>query len=110
MSQYQARIDPVLTAIERHRVASRDFVAASRLNDDVVADSEGRKITDEDQAELRRASAEEDDALNDLIHTSPETRAGAGAFLSYLVSISAELAPAQAACVFSALLRSPVLA
>jgi hypothetical protein len=75
-----------------------------------VADSEGRKITDEDQAELRRASAEEDDALNDLIHTSPETRSGAGAFLSYLVSISDELAPKQASCAFSELLRSPVLA
>jgi hypothetical protein len=75
-----------------------------------VADSEGRKITDKDRAELRRTSAEEDDALNDLIHTSPETRSGAGAFLSYLVSISDELAPAQASRAFSALLRSPVLA
>jgi hypothetical protein len=82
--------DPVFAAIEMHKAAHRAFEDACILTDEVVAEKEGREVTEVDEALRSRCSIAEDQARFDLAHTVPTTRAGAQAALEHLIAHRAE--------------------
>ena len=51
-------VDPIFAAIRRHNEAWRAFGAAGGRTDCVVAENEGRKVTEVDEAVCKAASAE----------------------------------------------------
>jgi hypothetical protein len=78
--------DPVFVAIELHKAAHRAFEDACILTDEVVAEKEGREVTEAEEALRSRCSIAEDQARLDLAHTAPTTRAGAHAALEHLIA------------------------
>lgn len=102
--------DPIFAAIDRHRTCFVTFCEAIERTDNVLADQEGRKVTEADHAAYRAASRIEADALDALLATEPRTKAGARAALEHLIEYDADCVPEACAAFLPALLKSPVLA
>lgn len=69
-----AEPDPVLAAIEAHRIADRRLTAACRQADEVLAGEEDREVTEADEAELSDATDAETMALDALMAATPTTK------------------------------------
>jgi len=82
--------DPFFAAIERHKRARADLNAVCGLTDEVLAEQEGRRITEADEAIYERASEVECGALRSLAATAPSTLKGLLAGLVYLTQYAPE--------------------
>jgi hypothetical protein len=102
--------DPILAAIERHNEAWRSFEAVCQLTDNVLAEQEGREVTQEDEAAYDVARDIEESLMDDLLATVPTTKAGARAAIKHLIRYDRGCEPRAAGAFAATLLLSPVLA
>jgi hypothetical protein len=102
-------VDPIFAAIKRHNEAWRAFGDACPRVDDVVAENEGRKVTEADEAAYKAASAAEDDAFEDLLTLPPVTMPGLRAAVHYFLKFETESIPGATDRFLTALLASPLL-
>jgi hypothetical protein len=82
----------------------------TNLTDEIRARSEGREITDADQATFHAAEQGEVEALEALKGTAPQTIAGARAAIEYLVKIDDGVDPDLSCTFLETMLNSPLLA
>jgi hypothetical protein len=82
-----APTNPISEGIKAHRRASRRFKHAAEMEDLVTAEQEGRKVTKKNEAEYQAALKAEDEALEQLMSTTPATPAEAHALLSYTLEL-----------------------
>jgi hypothetical protein len=69
-------VDPIFAAIKRHNAAWKAFGDTCPRTDNVVAESEGREVTEADEAAWSTANEAEEDAFEALITLPPVTLAG----------------------------------
>ncbi len=101
--------DPIFAAIDRHKDAWRSFLPACNLTDEVLAEQQGREVTEADEAVYEAAGDAEIEALEALIETPPTTKAGARAAIEWLLEYNRGCAPRDVGRFAVTLLRSPVL-
>ena len=105
-----ASTDPIFAAIERHRAA---WLAAGDLCcaiDEVAAARRGRKVAQADCKAFERASANAEQALEELLATPPESLDGIRAAVIYILDFDAECLSDLARPFLTTLLKSPILA
>jgi hypothetical protein len=90
LSSPTVEIDPIIAAIELHRVARAEFEKACTLVDSVAAKNDKRRITLEDRKFERETSKAESDALDALAATVPTTLEGMLSALKYLLPYAPE--------------------
>jgi hypothetical protein len=73
-----AGADPIFAAIERHKLAFDTFCATCSRTDDVLAQEQGREVTEADEAAYAAANDAEDEAIETLIQTAPTTAQACG--------------------------------
>ncbi len=105
-----ATADPIFAAIERHKTAWRAVGALSPSIDDVAAMRKGREVARAERDAYERASATEENALDELLTTTPETAAGMRATIAYLVSFDDGRLPDNLGLFLATLLKSPSFA
>jgi hypothetical protein len=105
-----APADPIFAAIEKHRVALAAFVATLNPVDEVLAELEGREVTQAAEDAYDVASEAQDVALDEFVQTAPHTIAGMRAMLEYVVSEAedVEFRPEDSLEIMWTLLRSPL--
>jgi len=106
----QPMADPVFGAIERHRAAWERFEATSPLIDEVVAERNGRTVTEADEAEYEAANDAETALFLALLSTAPQTKAGAQALINYASAFDLGIIDDALETLFATLLRSPLIA
>jgi hypothetical protein len=79
--------DPILAAIERHKMMYRRLDEACRRSDEVEAMDEGRAVTDEDRLACDVAHQNEAEALKALAKTAPTTKTGLRAAIDYIAKM-----------------------
>jgi hypothetical protein len=79
------------------------------LTDEVLAKQQGREVTQADRAAHEAADDAETEALEALLGTVPQTRAGARAVVEYLIEFDSGCEPRTSGQYLQTLLRSPVL-
>jgi hypothetical protein len=79
--------DPIFLAIDRHKMLHRRFEDICSRTDEAAAEREGRVVTDDDRSEWTFADRIEQDALQALVKTKPETAAGVKAAVEYLSQV-----------------------
>jgi hypothetical protein len=102
--------DPIFAAIERHKEAWRAFDTACSRTDNVVAEEEGREVTEADEAAWSASNAFEEEVFEALVTLPPETVAGMRAVIEYFVDFELDIIQGGPAKFLSALLQSPLLA
>ena len=102
--------DPILAAIERHKEAWHSFEVANQLTDAVLAEQEGRAVTQDDENVYEEANNREIAVLASLLITVPQTKAGARAAIEYLIKYDYGCEPRSTAAFAKTLLLSPVFA
>jgi hypothetical protein len=103
-----ATADPIFAAIERHNVAWTAVGALSPSIDDVAAMRKGRDVSQSEWDAYERASATEENALSELLATTPATAVGMRAAIAYLVSFDDGYLSESARPFLVTLLKSPV--
>jgi hypothetical protein len=106
---FAANPDPIFAAIERHKKAWRTFSATCDLTDNVLAEKEGRIVTEADEAIYEAASDAEHEARAALFNTPAQTAAGMRAFIEHHIEYDAGLMDEVVAAFLASLLQSPVL-
>ena len=94
----------------RHREAWRAFDADCIRTDNVVAEQEGREVTEADEAAWSAANQFEEDAFDALVTLPPVTVAGMRAAIEYFAEFESDCIPGSTEKFLSALLKSPLLA
>jgi hypothetical protein len=102
-------VDPIFAAVDRHREAWRAFDAACSRTDNVVAEQEGRDVTDADEAAYDAANQSEVEAFDAFITLPPATVPGVRAAMTYFIEFETDLIPHAGERFVAALLKSPVL-
>jgi hypothetical protein len=105
-----AEADPVLAAIECHKIAADRHEAACGLTDEVAAEQAGREITIANEAEYSAATDAEAAALFAMLSAPPRTAAGARAQIEYVLSFGFGLTEEALLTFLEALLRSQLMA
>ncbi len=100
--------DPILAAIERHRAAWAAVGALAPSVDDVAALRRGREITQVDWDGYERASAREQQALDELLTVAPATAAGLRAAVEHFVTFDDGRLPDDIGLFLATLLESPL--
>lgn len=101
--------DPIFAAIDRHKAAHQALNRICSLTDEILAEEEGREVTDADWVLHDAASDAEIEALETLIETAPTSKAGARAAIEWLVRYDSRGEDARLGEFAMTLLRSPVL-
>ena len=102
--------DPIIAAIARHRELWLAFEVACNRTDSVLADEQGREVTQEDEDVYAETRDAEEIAMDNLLATPPTTKAGARAALEYLLHYDRGCEPRAVGAFAATLLRSPILA
>jgi len=102
-------VDPIFAAIERHKTAWRAFSDACGLTDEVLAEEEGREVTEADEAAHNAAEEAERDAFYEAIGMAPVTVAGMRALLEYAIELEDGGGEVLWIDLGATLLKSPVL-
>jgi hypothetical protein len=102
-------IDPIFAAIKRHHAAWRAFDVACSRTDSVLAEQEGREITEADEAADAAANSAEQRAFEALLTLPPVTVPGVRAAINYFTEFETDLIPGATDTFLTALLASPVL-
>jgi hypothetical protein len=105
-----SQIDPIFAAIERHKGAWEAFGATCSRTDHVLAEQEGREVTEADEAAWRAANELEEDVFEALVTLPPVNVAGMRAVIEYFVDFELDCIPDGPSKFLSALLQSPLLA
>ena len=101
--------DPVLAAIERHKTAWRAFRAACDRTDEVKAESNGRGVTEADEAAYHAANEVEERAFEAPLDMPLQTAQGAVAQIEYLRQLDFDLISGASRRFLATLLRSPLI-
>jgi hypothetical protein len=104
------RADPIIAAIARHKESWEAFEAACHRTDSVLAEQQGREVTQEDEDVYEATNDAEEIALDNLLATPPTTKAGARAALEHLIHYDRGCVPRAVGAFAATLLLSPVLA
>jgi hypothetical protein len=99
-------VDPIIAAIARHRESWQAFEAACHRTDSVLAEQQGREVTQDDEV----TNDAEEIALDNLLATPPTTKAGARAALEHLIKYDRGCVPRAVGAFAATLLLSLVLA
>ncbi len=102
--------DPIIAAIARHKESWQVFEAACHRTDSVLAEHQGREVTQEDEDVYEATNDAEEIALDNLLATVPTTKAGARAALDHLIRYDRGCVPRAVGAFAATLLLSPVLA
>jgi hypothetical protein len=102
-------VDPIFAAIKRHNAAWKAFGDTCPRTDNVVAESEGREVTEADEAAWSTANEAEEDAFEALITLPPVTLAGFRAAVHYFIAFDTEGIDGASDRFLAALLASPIL-
>jgi len=105
-----AAVDPIFAAIDRHKTAWRAFSDACGLTDEVLAEEEGREVTEADEAAHEAAEEAERDAFYEAIGMAPVTAAGMRALLEYAIELEDGGGEVLWGDLGATLLKSPLLA
>jgi hypothetical protein len=105
-----AEADPIFAAVERHKAAWRAFLPTCDLTDEVLAEQQGRVVTEADEATHEAAGDAEIEALEALIEAPPTTKTGTRAAIEWLLEYNPGCEPRDVGRFGATLLRSPVLA
>jgi hypothetical protein len=102
-------VDPIFAAIKRHNAAWKAFGDTCSRTDNVVAENEGREVTEADEAAWSAANEAEENAFEALITLPPVTLPGFRAAVHYFIEFETECIPGATDKFLSALLASPLL-
>jgi hypothetical protein len=102
-------VDPIFAAIKRHHEAWRAFDASCPFSDDVVAEREGREVTEADEAAYEAANETEERAFEALVTLPPVTLPGFRAAVHYFIEFETDCIPGATEKFLTALLASPLL-
>jgi hypothetical protein len=102
-------VDPIIAAIARHRELWRAFEAVCQRTDGVLAEQQGREVTQEDEDLYEATRDAEEIALDNLLETAPTTKAGARAAIEHLIGYDRGCEPRAVGAFAATLLKSPVL-
>jgi hypothetical protein len=97
-------LDPIFSAIERHKAAWSAFLETVDPLDNVEGEQEGTK----EEAAYTAASDAADEALEAFLATPPATLAGVRAALEYVVEVDSGSLPDNGGRIAETLLRSPL--
>jgi hypothetical protein len=103
-------VDPIFAAIKRHNEAWRAFGDACPRIDDIVAENEGREVTEADEEAYEAANDAEEEAFEALITLPPVTIAGMRAAMRYFIEFETDGIQGAPDRFLTAMLASPVLA
>jgi hypothetical protein len=98
--------DPIIAAIERHRLARITLSRATRRVEEALAFADGRKVTAEHKGALRAASEDERLAFAEIKANPPRTNEGLAVFAAYIAEVDDR---AMKDALFRVLMRSPLL-
>jgi hypothetical protein len=101
--------DPIFAAIARHQEAFRTLGDVCPRIDEVVAEREGREVTEADKAAYEAACAAEMRAGDVFINMTPRTAVGMHAAIEWFSYYQKGLLEEGVELFFDALLQSPVL-
>jgi len=82
-----AERDPIFAAIGQHKARNAAFLVAICLTDQVVADREGRTVTEDDERVYNLASSKERESLAMIVETVPTTAVGIRAAIEYVAAL-----------------------
>jgi hypothetical protein len=102
-------VDPIFAAIKRHNAAWKAFGDTCSRTDNVVAENEGREVTEADEAAWSAANEAEEDAFEALITLPPVTMPGLRAAVHYFIEFETACVPGATDRFLTALLASPLL-
>jgi hypothetical protein len=101
------RLDPIFTAIRRHRSAYQSLQATRLAMQDLISE---REVSKTEWDAYDRAHENEDAAFDELVTDEPKTAAGMRAIIAHLISIDDDRMSPKMRQLLALLLRSPVLA